>query len=209
MDLSRLNMKSLTRLGRRYRNFREFLAQVLEGERSLVDPKAEIQNEEPEFARNDEVDRVTRELAKIASSGRATVPAVFAVLAPFFEVGFSLRRDGGALVLEQMFLLGRVFTPPGVREPEVDFGLVGEKVEGVLRGRVAPILREAELENFKTLMAADALAFEPATDRLFVLISDRPHPWQVGMIETVYLEARTALTSRGPVRPAPLRKFFR
>ncbi|MEK7358129.1 MAG: hypothetical protein AAB250_16910, partial [Bdellovibrionota bacterium] len=85
----------------------------------------------------------------------------------------------------------------------------GVKVEGVVRGRVAPLLREANLEKLKSFETADALAFEPAADRVFVLISDRPHPWQVGMIETIYFDTRSAIASGGPVKPAPLRKFFR
>lgn len=209
MDLSRLNIPTLARLGHRYRHFREFLAQVLEGERTLLDPQAEIENEEPEFFRNDDLSLVTRELSQLAASGRANLATVFNTLAPFFEVGFSLRREGEDLKLESMFLLGRVFAPSGVNEPLVDFGLGPERIEGVIRGRVAPILREARLEKLKMLESADALAFEPAAGRVFVLISDRPHPWQVGVIEHIYFDTRKALTARAPVKPAPLRKFFR
>lgn len=209
MDLSRLNIPSLARLGTRYKNLREFLAQVLEGERTLLDPQAEVRIEEPEFERNDDVTRVSHELAKLGANDRATVSSVFSVLAPFFEVGFSLRREGPSLKIEAMFMLGRVFTPPGAREPEVDFGLGEASIEGVWRGRVAPLLREAHLDNLSSLKSGDALAFEPAPGRVFVLVSDRPHPWQVGMIEAAYFGSRDALAKRGPLKPAPLRKFFR
>lgn len=210
MDLSRLNISSLGRLGKRYKNLREFLAQVLEGERHLLDPKAEVSDDTPEFHRSDDTNAVKRDLTKLIASGRSDVANVFGALAPFFEVGFSLRREHGELKIESMFLMGRVFVPPGVTEPTVDFGLSDRAISGIERGRVSPLLKEANLENLSsTLSEADALAFEPKAGRVFVLVSDRPHPWQVGMIESVYFDVRAALASTGPVKAAPLRKFFR
>jgi len=202
MDLGRFN--------RRLKNFREFLGQVLEGERELLDPEARVVHEEIDFNRNDDINRVSRDLTTLASNGRANVGTAFAALAPYFELGFNLRRAGGRFEIEAMFLYGRVFTPPGARRPTATFGLARETIEGVIRGRVAPVLQEARLDNLaKSLAEGDAVAFEPVNGRVFLLVSDRPHPWQVGMVESVYLGVREALTPRSPIKPAPLRKFFR
>ena len=197
MDFSRWSVPSIKEVSDHVRQVREFLVQVLEGERALIEGKNDPVDETPLFQRFDDLSTLTADLQKWAARREASSTRVFAALALYYEAGFSIRRTGNELKLESMFLFGRVFTPPPAEAPIVDFGLKRRRhFDGVLRGAVRPILREARLDVIKTLNRADAFAFESEADRIFLLISDRPHPWQVLALESTYLAVREALAVR-------------
>lgn len=183
MDLNRWGLQKFTRLSDRCRNFQEFLGEVLEGERSLIHENAK-QDEAPLFAVRDDVERIL--LTPVPSRGLQSRRAenVFEGLAPFFEAGFLLRAkaETGTRLLE-MFLFGRVFVPPDSDGASVRLAIPEIEPGSVFKAPIRPVLRAFNLDSVKALHDANAFLMMPAPGVTILLICNRPHPWQQGVIE--------------------------
>jgi hypothetical protein len=197
MDFSRWGLPGFQKFSTwsdKYRNFQEFLAEVLEGDRDLlphasagacaVDQRDSFRVESPFSVRSD-IETVLR--SPLPSRGRSAlkIDSVFADLAPFFEAGF-LFSDDGVVELRSMFLFGRVFVPQGFERTKVPVELPGSGFAGVLKGRTRPLLAALGLQTVKLLHGMDAYAISPRPGTVVVLLCNRPHPWQFGMLEKTH-----------------------
>lgn len=212
MDLSLWNIPHLSKLRARTRDLRDFLGDVLEGERELLETRERSPREvEEAFDVSNDWDELDRQLA-ILKPG--TPPEkILAEFAPYFEGALCLRVDraSGDSRLAGVTLFGQTFRPPSGAGPssskdEVDLGLTGLRAGSVVAGRILPILKALKLEKIEDLHECSAFAFTPSEGVVFVLFCDRPHPWQVFAIENAYLSARDACNRRVPQK---VRGFFK
>jgi hypothetical protein len=200
MDLGRLGLQGIrhiVRLSDHYRGLHEYLAQVLEGERSLTAPlpQEERQAVAPApvqsipFTVRDDIETFREQFSTQAPGAKAGKrdAEVFEALAPYFEAGFRLSRGmQGEVRLHSMFIFGRVFQtqdPGGMVLPFVLPVLGRDRVAST---RARPVLRRMQLEAVDKLHDASAFLFEPRLGVMMLLICDRPHPWQVGHVERTH-----------------------
>ena len=203
MDLSRWGFDRLLRLSNRYRNLKTFLAEILDGERSLVEGESPAQIEEA-FEVRDGFETIEAPY-KLRDQDR--VGAVFRALAPCFEAGFLVRRclktagESEAVELESMFVFGRVFTPSSEEVPRYEMKLPIFDPERVFRGRAPAVLAPFRLDRVSRLSDASAFAFAPQPGVYIVLICGRPHLWQIAAIEATVKRVR-GLLKDSSVEPA-------
>jgi hypothetical protein len=193
MEFSRWGLDQFNRISDRYRGFKDFLADVLEGDRSLIDPHPDNSaHAESTFQVRNDLDYII-----IEPMGRVRtielVKTVFKRLAPYFEAGFLIETSGErvpgeapTVALESMFLFGRVFTPPPSEAPRVELTLPRFLPEVVYRGRTDAVLRVFRLDSLQSLKDATVFAFSPRPNITFILVCNRPHPWQVTAIEKIF-----------------------
>lgn len=210
MDLSRWNIPHLSKIRARTRDFRDFLGDVLEGERELIQPHEPAGDfvEEEAFDVSSDWDELDRQLA-ILKPGTSP-EKILAEFAPYFEGALCLKTERGVreAKLSGVTLFGQTFQPPASGGGVVDLGLAGLRPGHVVAGRILPILKELKIENIEDLHDSNAFAFVPTEGVIFVLFCDRPHPWQVFAIENAYLSARDACNRRVPQKSSS-RGFFR
>jgi hypothetical protein len=185
MELSRWGFNKLTQISDRYRDFSRFLADVLEGDRSLIsDPK---KDHGAAFEVRGDIESL------MSGPAKQTVGNRFFQLMHFFEAGFMLQStqavkaanstNSTSLALQSMFLFGKTFLPQPSEVPNVELCLPVFSKDHVYRGRTDAVLRAFHLENLERLRSANAFAFSPRDGLIFILICNRPHPWQVAAIE--------------------------
>ncbi|HVK62674.1 MAG TPA: hypothetical protein VM432_14040 [Bdellovibrionales bacterium] len=179
MELSRLFPKPLSELGHRYRNLREFLAEVLEGNRSLLG-EDEKQNALPPF----QVSNQFEKLEKIPVKNRAIVQR-FSDLAPYFEAGAYLSQTGKVTKLNGLFVEGKVFVNEN-EAPPIQLNLSQLKPGKIVKGRSESVLRALGLDEAKRFADADAFAFSPSKGSIIVLICNRPALWQNDALEAAF-----------------------
>jgi hypothetical protein len=180
MDLGHWGLKRFREMKSHYRSFREFLGDVLEGERDLIE--AQENHFEAPFAVRDDIESLLS-----ISPGPLDLDRVFERLAPFFEGGFLLDfAPETATRLNSMFLFGRVFVPPGDRGEKVNLALPGIARGQVMRGRVRPVLECFQLESLRNLDEASVFAFSPLRGQAILLICNRPKLWQPDAIIRVF-----------------------
>jgi hypothetical protein len=193
MEFSRWGLDQFNRISDRYRGFKDFLADVLEGERSLIEPHPEnSSNPESVFqVRNDLEKMVTEPMGRVRTI--ELVKTVFKRLAPYYEAGFLLETsrervpgEAPTVILESMFLFGRAFTPPSSEAPRVELSFPHFSPLRVYRGRANAVLRVFRLDSLESLKDASVFAFSPRPEVTFVLVCNRPHPWQVTAIEKTF-----------------------
>ncbi len=188
MEISRWGFDKISRISDRYRHLRDFLADVLEGERTLIKDQKGKEQPAPAFEIASDVERIewSTRLTGVRAADRPVV--VFKALAPFFEAGFCLREaETNELTLESMFLFGRVFLPPAKEAPVVDLPLPALESGTVFRGRSSAVLRVFKLEGLAQLHQASTFAFSPEKGIVYLLVCGRPHPWQLTAIEKAHL----------------------
>ena len=213
MDLSLWNIPHLSKLRARTRDLRDFLGDVLEGERELLDSSPSesasgSQSLVEAFEVSSDWDELDRQFA-ILKPG--TPPEkILAEFAPYFEGALCLKTERGQKEARLMgvTLFGRTFQPPQSGGGVVDLGLNGLRSGYVVAGRILPVLKALKIENIEDLHDCSAFAFVPTDGVIFVLFCDRPHPWQVFAIENAYLSARDACNRRPPQKVSG-RGFFR
>jgi hypothetical protein len=184
-----MDFTKLTKWSDRARNFHEFLGDVLEGEREIVKAAplrsgTQVHHAETHFEPRNDIENAL--LA--ASRGRApvTLETRFAALAPFFEAGFIFEQtELGETRLESMFLFGRVYAPRGA-ETRTKLQVPPSGFPGVLRGKVEPLLKAYRLQNVAVLHDSDVFAISVRRGVVALLVCNRPHPWQVGIVEEAY-----------------------
>lgn len=202
MDLGRWNLRHITGLTKlshlsdRYRGFHEMLAEVLEGEREFLptaSAPASRASEAESFQVRDDLELVLEEFKASAKGGRALLSkrddVFFEALSEYFEAGFYFSRsekNESEPRLRSMFLFGRSFHPQDEAGTLVPFQLPKVGPHQVLKAGAWPILRAFRLESLHKLRDAGAFLFEPKPGTLFLLVCDRPHPWQVGRIERAH-----------------------
>lgn len=209
MDLSRWNIPHLSKIRARTRDLRDFLGDVLEGERVLLESTQAAEASEVEaFEVSSDWDELDRKLA-ILKPGTSP-EKILAEFAPYFEGALCLKTERGSSESKLMgvTLFGQTFQPPASGGGVVDFGLRGLRQESVVAGRILPILKELKIENIEDLHDCHAFAFIPVEGVVYILFCDRPHPWQVFAIENAYLSARDACNRRVPQKNSG-RGFFR
>ncbi|MES2857077.1 MAG: hypothetical protein V4692_14510 [Bdellovibrionota bacterium] len=179
MELGRLLPKPLSKIGTRYRGFREFLAEVLEGNRSLLG-----ENEDAEIAPPFEVSN-RFEFLRAYSHRHHSLNETFTGLAPYFEAGAILIQKNGGTRLTGFFLEGKTYLNEN-DAPVVELGLSELKPGVIVKGRIAPALRVLGLGEAKRLFDSDAFAFSPKTGVVLLLICNRPRLWQTEALEEAF-----------------------
>lgn len=186
MELSRLLPKPLMKIGSRYRGFREFLSDVLEGHRSLL---GEVETTEPSI--QFEVSNAFEHLGSLDIS-RRPMSEVFANLVPYFEAGACLVQktdaNGSHTHLTGLFLDGHAFQNE-TDMPIVELGLSKLGSGKIVKGNRQGVLRALGLESAKKLADADVFAFSPRKGFVVVLICNRPIFWQIEALESAYFFA--------------------
>lgn len=208
MDLSRWNIPHLSKLRARTRNLRDvwgdFLGDVLEGERELLQDTSKPEKVFEAFEVSSDWDELDHQLALLKPGTSAE--KILQEFAPYFEGALCIRTDrvGGKIKtrLTGVTLFGRTFSAPDAKGGELDLGLAGLRAGYVVAGSILPILTELRLQNLEDLLETHAFAFTPADGIVYVLFCDRPHPWQVFAIENAYLSARDACNRRVPQKIA-------
>jgi hypothetical protein len=202
MDLSRWNIPHLSKLRERTRDLRDFLGDVLEGDRELLNDPSRTETPREKFEVSSDWDELDHQLALLKPG--ASAEKILAEFAPYFEGALCIRTEGRGskqkMRLTGFALFGQTFSPPDSKGADLDLGLAGLRSGFVLKGRIEPVLHKLRLGGVEGLQSASAFAFSPSDDSIYVLFCDRPHPWQVFAIENAYLSARDACNRRAPTR---------
>jgi hypothetical protein len=184
MDIGRWSLEKVSKLTDRYRGFHQFVGDVLETSPGVAAPQRETK-----FSVQNDVEKIL----ELKKPGRVPkLEAVFKALTPYFEAGFLIENSADAVTAEvmsslrSMFLFGHSFSPSETDDMPVRLALPSFEKELVVTGRVMPVLKTFELDSFKTLHQASAFAFSPTPGSVIILICNRPHPWQVDLIERTY-----------------------
>jgi hypothetical protein len=209
MDIGRWGLEKVSKLTDRYRDFHQFLGDVLEGVPlpNFSSAGAPVPQREPSFSAQNDIEKILDLPQLRKQKGRSPkLEAIFKSLVPYFEAGFLIQTiaagaqspqrtstQDSTSVLRSMFLFGHAFSPSDSGEMPVSLALPSFQKELVVRGRVMPVLKTFELETFKTLHDASTFAFSPSPGFVILLICNRPHPWQVDMIERTYLTVMETL----------------
>jgi hypothetical protein len=198
MDLSRWKISRLSprlaQITSRYRDFQEFLGDVLEGERGFSSqtqsgPSASVA---PPFSIELDYGKMYSLAPTLRRSSEKNKNLLLLErLAPFFEAGFLVRRSIQTHRLRSMFLFGKSFAPNRGQEQSVRLNLPFIPTETVMSGRVRPVLKAFDLEvllsRHPELLDAQVFAFslqgEKNLDESIILICNRPHPWQQLAVE--------------------------
>ncbi len=185
-----MDFTKLSKWSDRARNFQEYLGDILEGERELIQEVPSAATPAPVFTVRNDLE--TAQL--LPSRGRsAGIEQKFAALAPFFEAGFIFEeKKGSAPRLRSMFLFGSVFNPQG--STEISVAIPPSGFEGVKRGRIGPLLRAFRLEKLRSLQDASVFAISVRRGVVVLLVCNRPHPWQVGVMEKAHDLLKQGLT---------------
>ena len=191
-----MDFSKFTKLSSHARNFHDFLGDVLEGEREImadVETTHGSRKKHAPFAARSDVENSLmpseRTVAQNAAraKGELRFEDRFAAMAPFFEAGFIFEQtELDETRLRSMFLFGQVFVPKGKAEESVPPNLPEPGFEGVRRGRIEPLLATYRLEGLKNLHDGHVFAMSVRRGVVVLLVCNRPHPWQVGMIEKAY-----------------------
>lgn len=202
------------RFSDRYQNLKDYLGDVLEGQRSLLAPGEDPARTEAPFVIRDDIEiLLERSLPRGAGRGLGGLE-IFARLAPFFEAGFYLGSSGSSYRLRSMFIWGRTFFPSSGDEIDIDISVPKISRHDVLKGRGEPVLKAFQLERLVELRASSAFMLAPEEGSVLILICNRPHPWQMGVIEDAHrvivrlyeAEARSHQVQKGQVRKGQVRK---
>ena len=183
-----MDFSKFSKLSSHARNFHDFLGDVLEGEREIMADAGTTHGSRkrhaPFSARSD-----VENALMLPSRGRGELRFEdrFAALAPFFEAGFIFEQtELDETRLRSMFLFGQVFVPKGKAEESVPPNLPEPGFKGVRRGRIEPLLATYRLEGLKNLHDGHVFAMSVSRGVVVLLVCNRPHPWQVGMVESAY-----------------------
>ena len=196
MDFTKLS--PLSKITDHARLFHDFLGDILEGDRELISEsqhKTSKPHATPFVVRND-----IESLLRLPSRGKTNFifEQRFAELTPYFESGFLFSENRGAYALQSMFLFGQTFVPQAksdaVPQRHLQKLLPKPSFDGVLRGRVTPLLKSFRLEALTSLHDADVFALAPKPGSLVLLVCNRPHPWQVGVMEAAHAILTQGLT---------------
>ncbi len=185
MDLNIFSLRKIRRFTDRYRNFQDFLGDVLEGERSLT-KKDELSIPEP-FEVLDTIEDIANPSASRGSTPRrveASVAALFDSLTNYFEAGLLLQTapETGTR-LREMFVAGRIFVSPQSTGELLRVAIPLIEPGAMMRARPRPFLQLVHLDQMVSLRTTSAFIMTPVTGWTVVLFCGRPHPWQVGFLE--------------------------
>lgn len=205
MELGRWSIGAITRVSDRYRELKDFLVEVLEGERTLLDQAPTGQPAEFQVASIASLLFQPINAARLSAEFRQEL---FAQLTPYFLGGFLLRPmeslpDGQThLEVESMFVLGRQFhSVAGQSSIGFKLRLPNLSTGKVYRGRVAPLLNILHLDQLNLLKSGDAFLLSPDGQMIIVLVCGRAPLWQSEAIEKVYTALADELkVQRGSAR---------
>ncbi len=188
MELGRWGLDKISQISDRYRGFSRFLTEVLEGDRPLL---ASSETDHSTFSVQSGIEQALASESELKSEPGVLdrTVRVLSRLSPFFEAGFMLKVNPEAqnLELTAMFLGGRLFHPPASERPLVELDLPELKTHHVFCVRALKVLPVFRLENVKSLRHADALLFSPRENVAFILLCNRPRPWQITAIEATVI----------------------
>lgn len=194
MELGRWSAQKITRITKRYRDLKKFMADVLDGESGLLDAPEESNGAKPIKAFEPDNGILNLEsLPVFLNTGKTRDQAVgrFQSLHPYFEAGFLLtdEDDGGSatsLKLKSMFIFGKVFEPQKDNRPQLRLSLPECEVGHVYRGRSMQVLCEFRLESVSRLAESSTFLFSLRNGVKVLLLCSRPGPWQALAIENAF-----------------------
>lgn len=202
MDFDRWGLQKLIHLKDRYSDFRDFLAEILEGDRSLVSDYSknestrghsevalsDEQNIAPAFQVRNDMRVLLAQPLPVGRKGTIKVEALFESLAPFYEAGFLLcRSSDGKIRLRSTFVYGQKYSASEKAGIIVDVSLPDHCNGGIKSGRIKPLLKSLNMDSIQSLHDSAVFIFEPIENEFFVLVCGRAGPWQMNAIEETFL----------------------
>lgn len=204
MEISRWGIEKFIHLSDRYREFTQFLTVALEGDQlQFVNSGKSIGSDFQVF----DAVKFQHHFSKISDNPKkVNLRRVFEALSPFFLAGFCLQTSAGRMeqfeTLDSMFLFGKIFHSEKDESYHPELFLPNFSDGRVFRGRSAAVLRAFHLDGIERLKDSIAIAFSPHAHSVFILICNRPGPWQVDLIEKVVIEVVDLLKSSGKEQKA-------
>lgn len=156
---------------------------VLDGERKLVQPTEETIQK---FQVQDNIEHAFSAQAGKKLNGEEKWKALFTKLSPYFEAGFLLMNDQSNWETADTFVFGKKFAPPknqpiyfGHRLPQVRIGQMA-------RARGTAVLQTYHLDGIVQLKESSAFLVRVSPRIAFLLICNRPNPWQQLFMEKFF-----------------------
>ena len=181
MELGRWGRVKLSRLSKGYRELTKFMTDVLDGERSLLDNGNEAAPIDYEV--RGDFARILADPSLKGLKGKGLWIELFDRFAPYFEAGFLLRGQGEEVVLESMFIFGKLYRSDAGAKPALSLGLPLLPDGHVYSGRADAVLRLFKLDKVARLKDTSAFAVSPVQGTQIVLICGRPRLWQLDALE--------------------------
>lgn len=161
----------------------ETMTGVLDGDRQLVQPSEDTKLK---FQVEDSIERAfvfngTRKL-----NGEEKWKTLFTKLTLYFEAGFLLIQDHNQWITADTFVFGKRFAPP--KSQPIYFGhrLPQVRVAQMARARGPAVLQSFHLDGIVELKESAAFLLRVSPQIAFLLICNRPEPWQQIFMEKFY-----------------------
>jgi hypothetical protein len=156
---------------------------VLDGERKLVQPTAETTQK---FIVQDDVEKAFASSSLKKLNGEEKWKTLFSKLAPHFEAGFLLINDQNSWITADTFIFGKKFSPP--KNQPIYFGhrLPQVRVGQMARARGPAVLQTYHLDGIVELKESSAFLIRVSPQIAFLLICNRPNPWQQLFMEKFF-----------------------
>lgn len=179
----------LFKIGRKSKDVFEYVSDLLDGERSLLEDENEPSKETPFETRSD-IDSLLN-FPIVAKRGRSRSEVLFQKLSPFYEAGFCLKKSGDAWLVTHFFLYGKEFAPE--EHQAVPFHFPEVKAGTVIRGRSAAVLKAFRLDTLSKLKDSNTFLFAAGSQQAYLLLSERPFPWLDELVQDTQLVLETFL----------------
>lgn len=160
----------------------ETMTGVLDGERRLVQPTESQQK----FLIQDAVQNAFVATAARKLSGEEKWKMLFSKLTPYFEAGFLLQQNQNVWTTSDTFIFGKRFAPPKNQPIYFGHSLPNVRVGQMARARGIAILQSFHLDGISELKESSGFLLRVSPQIAFVLICNRPGPWQQIFMEKFY-----------------------
>lgn len=160
----------------------ETMTGVLDGEKKLVH-STEVQQK---FLVQADIEKAFAATSARKFSGEEKWKNLFTKLTPYFEAGFLLQQNENSWTTSDTFVFGKRFAPP--KNQPIYFGhrLPQVRVGQMARARGPAVLQSFHLDGIVELKESSAFLLRVSPQIAYLLICNRPGPWQQIFMEKFY-----------------------
>lgn len=161
----------------------ETMTGVLDGDRQLVQPSEDLKQK---FQVQDDVENTFKAFSVRKLNGEDKWKSLFQRLTSHFEAGFLLTQEQNQWTTADTFVFGKRFAPP--KNQPIYFGhrLPQVRVGQMARARGPAVLQSFHLDGIVQLKESSAFLIRVSPQVAFLLICNRPGPWQQIFMEKFY-----------------------
>ncbi len=161
----------------------ETMTGVLDGDRGLVKP---TEDAKLKFQIQNDIETAFTSFNAKKVSGEEKWKTLFTKLTPYFEAGFLLIQDHNQWTTADTFVFGKRFAPPKGQPIYFGHRLPQVRVGQMARARGPAILQSFHLDGIVELKESSAFLLRVSPQIAFLVICNRPGPWQQNFMEKFY-----------------------